>query len=108
LKVLVLGASGMLGNAVMRVMSESSALEVFGSVRASAVPAVYTGNLAKHIITNCDVEDSDTLVRLFSRLKPDVVINCIGLIKQLAQVDDPLITLPINAMLPHRLPIYVR
>ncbi|HQN65180.1 MAG TPA: SDR family oxidoreductase [Methylophilus sp.] len=103
MKVLVLGASGMLGNAVMRVMSESSALEVFGSVRASAVPAVYTGNLAKHIITNCDVEDSDTLVRLFSRLKPDVVINCIGLIKQLAQVDDPLITLPINAMLPHRL-----
>lgn len=103
MKVLVLGASGMLGNAVMRVMSESAALEVFGSVRASAVPAVYAGSLSNRIITGCDVEDADALVKLFSQVKPDVVINCIGLVKQLAQVDDPLITLPINAMLPHRL-----
>jgi dTDP-4-dehydrorhamnose reductase len=32
-----------------------------------------------------------------------VVINCIGLVKQLAEADDPLLALPINAMLPHRL-----
>lgn len=103
MKVLVLGASGMLGNAVMRQMHEDPALEVFGSVRASNAPAIYAGTLASRIITGCDVEDYDALVRLFSRVKPDVVINCIGLVKQLAQVDDPLIALPINAMLPHRL-----
>ena len=31
------------------------------------------------------------------------MINCIGLIKQNAEADDPLSALPINAMLPHRL-----
>ncbi len=103
MKVLVLGASGMLGNAVMRVMSESSALEVFGSVRANAVPAIYADRLANRIVTGCNVEDADAVVRLFAQIKPDIVINCVGLVKQLAQVNDPLITLPINAMLPHRL-----
>ncbi len=103
MKVLVLGASGMLGNAVMRVMSESSALEVFGSVRANAVPAIYADRLANRIVTGCNVEDADAVIRLFAQIKPDIVINCVGLVKQLAQVNDPLITLPINAMLPHRL-----
>jgi dTDP-4-dehydrorhamnose reductase len=32
-----------------------------------------------------------------------VVINCIGLVKQLAEANDPIVALPINAMLPHRL-----
>lgn len=103
MKVLVLGASGMLGNAVMRVMREDPALEIFGSLRANSVPAVYANLPANSIITGCDVEDADALVKLFTNVKPDVVINCVGLVKQLAQVNDPLITLPINAMLPHRL-----
>ena len=34
---------------------------------------------------------------------PDVVVNCIGLVKQLAQAEDPLVAIPINALLPHRL-----
>jgi dTDP-4-dehydrorhamnose reductase len=40
---------------------------------------------------------------LFAKVKPHVVINCIGLIKQLAEADDPLSAIPINALLPHRL-----
>lgn len=47
--------------------------------------------------------DHDTLTSVMARVKPDVVINCVGLIKQLAHAKDPLTALPINAMLPHRL-----
>jgi dTDP-4-dehydrorhamnose reductase len=100
---LVLGASGMLGNAVLRVMHENPCLEIFGTVRSNNVPSFFSTEVAKTIMTGCDVTDHDVLVRLFGEVRPDVVINCIGLIKQLADIDDPLITLPINAMLPHRL-----
>ncbi len=103
MRVLVLGASGMLGNAVLRVMHEDQSLEVFGTARSSNVPHLFSKEVAKTIITGCDVADHDALVKLFAEVRPDAVINCIGLIKQLADVDDPLITLPINAMLPHRL-----
>jgi dTDP-4-dehydrorhamnose reductase len=103
MRVLVLGATGMLGNAVLRVMHEAQGLEVFGTVRSSSVPSSFSNKMAKTVITNCDVTNHDNLLKLFAKVRPNVVINCIGLIKQLAVADDPLITLPINAELPHRL-----
>jgi dTDP-4-dehydrorhamnose reductase len=93
----------MLGNAVLRVMHEKQGLEVFGTVRSGNVTHLFSKEIADTIVTGCDVGDHDALVKLFAQVRPDVVINCIGLIKQLADVDDPLITLPINAILPHRL-----
>lgn len=103
MKVLVLGVSGMLGNAVFRVMHENHGWSVQGTVRFNHAPAVFSETQRKQIITGFDVLDHDALTKLFTEIRPDVVINCVGLIKQLADVDDPLITLPINAMLPHRL-----
>jgi dTDP-4-dehydrorhamnose reductase len=49
------------------------------------------------------MENVDSLTHLFAVVHPDVVINCIGLVKQLAEADDPLIAIPINSLLPHRL-----
>jgi dTDP-4-dehydrorhamnose reductase len=103
LKVLILGAGGMLGNAVIRVMRENQHLDVFGTVRSNNIPQTFSKETDTKIITGFDVTDSDSLVKLFTKIKPDVAINCIGLVKQLAEVDDPLIVLPINAMLPHQL-----
>ena len=103
MKVLILGAGGMLGNAVIRVMCENQHLEVFGTIRSNNVPKIFSTEITKKIITGFDVTYRDSLVKLFADIKPDVVINCVGLVKQLAEVDDPLIALPINAILPHQL-----
>lgn len=103
MKVLILGAGGMLGNAVVRVMSENQHLEVFGTVRSNTLPQIFAQSLAQTIVTGFDVSNHDSLVKLFANVKPQVVINCIGLVKQLAEVDDPLVALPINSMLPHQL-----
>jgi dTDP-4-dehydrorhamnose reductase len=103
MKVLVLGAGGMLGSAVMRVLSEVGDLQVFGTLRSGAASRFFVPDIAAMLIAGVDVEDQDALVRVFTQVRPDVVINCIGLIKQLAEGDDPLLALPINAMLPHRL-----
>jgi dTDP-4-dehydrorhamnose reductase len=103
LKILVLGASGMLGSAMLRMLSSDPRHEVFGSVRSSSVLRHFSPSLTSSIITGVDVENTDTLHQLFLRVRPDIVVNCIGLIKQLAQADDPLVALPINAILPHRL-----
>lgn len=103
MKVLVLGASGMLGNAVMRVLSEDKDCRVFGTVRSGAAARFFAPDIAASLVAGVDVEDQDALVRVFTQVRPDAVINCIGLIKQLADGDDPLLALPINAMLPHRL-----
>lgn len=103
MRVLVLGASGMLGNAVYRYLAQDTDLRVYGSARSSTALKYFTGPLSKNVITGADVENPDALIRLFSLARPDVVINCIGLVKQLAEVDNPLVALPINALLPHRI-----
>ncbi|MAZ35621.1 MAG: NAD(P)-dependent oxidoreductase [Thalassospira sp.] len=103
MKILVLGASGMLGNAVIRVLVNDKKFEVFASARSPSVCMHFPPKIAKNIITGVDVENFDVLSRLFSEVQPNIVINCIGLVKQLATSNNPLSALPINAMLPHRI-----
>jgi dTDP-4-dehydrorhamnose reductase len=102
-KVLVLGATGMLGNAVFRYMADAPELQVWGTVQNAAGKRFFADALQPYLLANVNVLDFDTLVGAFEQTRPDVVINCIGLIKQLADANDPLAALPINAMLPHRL-----
>ncbi len=103
MRVLVLGASGMLGNAMFRILLQGAGLEVFGSARSGSVRRFFAPEAGQQLIAGVDVENQDVLARVFAEVKPQVVVNCIGLIKQLADADDPLQALPINAMLPHRL-----
>jgi dTDP-4-dehydrorhamnose reductase len=103
LKVLVLGASGMLGNAVLRWFSKSPGYSVQGSVRSSSSMSLLPKAMHEKVICGVDVDDADALLALFSRTRPDVVINCVGLVKQLAEAGDPLAAIPINSLLPHRL-----
>lgn len=102
-RVLVIGASGMLGNAVLRLFSQSPGYEAFGSVRSSAVRHLLPDDVQPNLINGVDVENADSLMRLFDIARPNIVINCVGLVKQLAQANDPLAAIPLNAILPHRL-----
>ncbi|PHV48987.1 NAD(P)-dependent oxidoreductase [Janthinobacterium sp. BJB301] len=103
MKILVLGVSGMLGNAVFRYCSEDSQHEVIGSARSDSVRRNFPEALGQRIVTGTDVDNQDSLALLFAKVKPDVVINCVGLIKQMADANDPLQAIPINSLLPHRL-----
>lgn len=102
-RVLVVGAAGMLGNAIVRVFSQSAGFEVTGSVRSAAALHCFPVEVAAKLVIGYDVENQDHLVELFERKHPHIVINCVGLVKQLAQAGDPLRAIPINALLPHRL-----
>lgn len=103
MRILVLGASGMLGNAMIRVLSEKADWQVYGTVRSESTKRFFRADIAERLLSGIDVEQQDSLMQAFVRTRPDVVINCVGLIKQLAHAEDPLLAIPINALLPHRL-----
>jgi len=103
MKVLVLGVTGMLGSAVFGVFSRDSAFDTWGTLRGGAGIAHFPERYRNQLLTGADVLDHDSLLGVMAKVRPDVVINCVGLIKQLADANDPLLALPINAMLPHRL-----
>ncbi|MGB7815449.1 MAG: SDR family oxidoreductase [Methylotenera sp.] len=103
MRVMVLGVTGMLGNAMFRVLSENSGLVVYGTARSESSRRYFAENLHSQIIVGVDVENHDSLVKAFAAVRPDIVVNCVGLVKQLADANDPLQAVPINTLLPHRL-----
>jgi dTDP-4-dehydrorhamnose reductase len=103
MQILILGVTGMLGNAVFRVFSGDAAHQIWGTLRSGSALRHFPEQSRPQLLAGVDVLDQDALVAAIARVRPDVVINCVGLIKQLADAKDPLTALPINAMLPHRL-----
>ena len=54
-------------------------------------------------IDDVDAERPDALGRALSLARPHVVVNCIGVVKQRPEAKDPIVTITVNALLPHRL-----
>jgi len=101
-KVLVLGATGMLGHKAMQVLSERH--EVVGSVRRE--PADYADHPVlgpMELVGGVDVDDFSTVERTVKEIRPDLVLNCIGIVKQLKEAHDPVPSIRINALFPHLL-----
>lgn len=102
MRVLVVGVSGMLGNAMARVLP-AEGLDVHGVARRPFSAESFPHLSPDRYVRIDDVHDLDALRAILARLRPDVVINAVGVVKQLAGAEDPLVALPINALLPHQL-----
>lgn len=100
--VLVLGASGMLGHAVYRAFLRLPHCTVWGTVRSASKLGRLPELTSPQTLVGVDVLDNDALESALERAKPQVVINCIGLIKQRPEAQDSLAAIQINALLPHR------
>lgn len=103
MKVLVLGITGMLGSSVFNALSRDERYFVMGTLRNADGLKYFDDVQHPNIIPNIDVLDTEQLLDVFAKVKPDVVINCVGLIKQFSSSKDPLLTIPLNSLLPHRL-----
>ena len=103
MRVLVLGATGMLGNAMFRVFAQSKDHHVIGTARNHRAGKYFAASEQSQLLLGVQVDNHDSLVDAFEQSRPDVVINCIGLVKQHADVNNPLLSVPINTLLPHRL-----
>jgi dTDP-4-dehydrorhamnose reductase len=103
MQILVLGVSGMFGHTVYRLLSEHKDWDVRGSARSEKIGRYFPPDAANKIVYGIDVENPDALARLFDLTRPKIVINCVGVIKQIGKANDPLVAIPINALLPHRL-----
>jgi len=103
MKILVVGASGMIGSAVMRVLSENPDWQVFGSIREDYWKNFFPPMIHHRLISGIDLLNPDSLVKIFDQVLPDVVINCAGVTKHKQSAEDPIVSIPTNTLMPHRL-----
>ena len=102
MRVLILGGGGMLGHKLWQVCRDR--FETWVTVRSNYNEyARYELFELKHMLGGVEALNFDTIVQAFAVVHPDVVINCIGIIKQLPMAQDPIAGLTVNALFPHRL-----
>lgn len=101
MKVLVLGATGLLGNAVFRSLSRMPDAHVTGTVRQEAARKLFDPADAGRLAVVGNIEDPVQQAELFDAVRPDVVVNCIAVGRPAPA--DPMRSVAVYAVLPQRL-----
>ena len=102
MKILILGASGMLGHRAWMIFRKQ--VDTYVTLRQKFQEYEPYGLFDKQrTIDNIDALDFSTIEKAIEEIKPNVVLNCIGIIKQLSDSKNYLKSIEINALLPHKL-----
>lgn len=102
MRALVLGGSGMLGHQVCRVLSERT--ETWATFRDEpARHEQYNFISRKHALGGVYAEDVASVRSALESVKPDAVINCIGIVKQRDKARQAIPSIQVNALFPHQL-----
>ena len=105
MRVLILGGGGMLGHKVFQVLGEE--LETYATFHSKngawQTYPVYEDIYQEYLHGGVDVRNFRDVIRVFKRTQPDVAVNCVGIIKQVEEAQDPIISLQVNALFPHLL-----
>ena len=102
--VLVLGGTGMLGHTLFEHLSARPDLDVHATVRDPApLHDRMLPERRRFIHPWIDAARIDQIEQVVDEVRPDVVVNAIGIVKQVPAAADPLASIVINTLLPHRL-----
>jgi dTDP-4-dehydrorhamnose reductase len=101
MKLLVLGANGMMGHKAYQIFTESG-FDTYGIMRQN-ISTFKQFNLfdKDKIVDGIDVTNSETLSKAFEKIKPDAVVNAIGVVKQICSEFSPAAEL--NSLFPHQI-----
>lgn len=101
MRLLLLGATGMLGHKLLQILSGQ--FSVIGTIRGGVARYLNHSILKPDLLKgHVNADNISTVEKAIKACKPDVVINCIGIVKQLPTAHDPLQSIAINALFPHQ------
>jgi dTDP-4-dehydrorhamnose reductase len=101
MRVLILGADGMLGHELVRNLRDGH--EVDASVRRRPDGLVAPALDGSRVHVGFDARLPFGLLRLLEESQAEVVVNCVGLVKQRDEAKEALQSVAVNAMFPHQL-----
>lgn len=99
MRVLILGGSGMLGHQLCRLLSER--MEVWSTFRT--MPEKFGYLSEDRMINKVEVQDIARVKEVLDTVKPDAVVNAVGIVKQRDEAKQAVPSIQINALFPHQL-----
>ncbi len=103
--VLVLGGTGMLGHKMFQFLSKrfpDTICTIRGRVDDEPLRHIDLFQTGR-VIENVNALDYGSLERALRELRPQVIVNCTGIIKQRKEAKAAIPSIALNALLPHRL-----
>jgi dTDP-4-dehydrorhamnose reductase len=97
-KILIFGSSGMIGHSLLRFLLLKNNYSIFATTRSS-VPLNDINNFK--LFTNTNLDNTNDLLDVFNKVKPDIVINCAGIIKHSIEINNNYNVILLNSLLPH-------
>ncbi len=102
MKILILGGDGMLGHQLLRTWTGRHDVTV--TLRQPLEHYERFGLFNRqNSIAGVEATTPGVVDDLLARLRPDAVVNCIGIVKQRAEAHEAIPSIQVNALLPHRL-----
>jgi dTDP-4-dehydrorhamnose reductase len=102
MKILIVGGGGMLGHKLTQVLQKK--FDVWATVRTDYEKYKKYGIFKEsRIIGNITIEDLNSVETAVNQVKPNVIINAVGVIKQVSSATNAIKTLTSNAVFPHQL-----
>lgn len=102
MKVLIFGGNGMLGHKL--VQAWQNRFDVYTTIRKSFAELEYLQIFERNkTFDNVEVENFASIVKIIDEVQPDVIVNAIGIIKQLPTSKNIVKTLEVNSIFPHKL-----
>jgi dTDP-4-dehydrorhamnose reductase len=100
MRVLVFGANGMLGHKVLQEFSNR--FDTWGTIRASIEPWQHLPFFQREkFVEDVEASSRESIINALDRVQPEVVVNCIGIVKKLKESESPVSAITVNALLPH-------
>jgi dTDP-4-dehydrorhamnose reductase len=108
MKILILGAAGMLGHQVwLKAIEAFGEKSVAGTLRKPKATYSKFGIFeGKNIFDRIDLSSTEEMIKVLEDYKPDWIINCVGITLRKKELGDFERCLDINSMLPHRLALW--
>ncbi len=105
MRLLILGSTGLLGNTITKYFFEKSSFQTFAAVRDIAKLKFFKKKYHRNFLVIENILDYEEIERKIKIIKPDILINCLGVTnKELLTNSDQIENfITINSLFPYRI-----
>ena len=106
MKILVFGSTGMLGHTLIKYLQSQKSINVEFTARNEKKQNICKLIFGKEANFLVDAFNPESALNAINEYKPDICINCLGLIKQKDESKNYLKSINVNSLFPHYLSDY--
>jgi dTDP-4-dehydrorhamnose reductase len=100
IKILILGSTGLLGSTLLKYLSKKNNYKCYGAIRKKS-DAIKLKNIKDIKLYKIDYKKRCSITKVFNQINPNIIINCIGITKQLVHKNKISEIIRVNSFLPH-------